>query len=89
MAVVYFLSFFATMTGEKNVRIEADTLGDLCRQLIERYGSKMSILLDTDGSLSRRIAVLVDKRNATSLSGAATRLGGDSEVQIMPLLTGG
>ena len=75
--------------GEKRIQMEADTLGELCRALIERYGSEMSKLLDSEGKISKATLIFVDRKNAHLLSGAATPLKKDSEVLIMPILAGG
>lgn len=89
MAVVRFTSPFSQISGEKSVSLEAGTLGELCRALIQRYGPGMSVLLDADGNVSRSVVVLVNRRNSYTLSGAATALRHDSEVLIMPILIGG
>jgi len=75
--------------GEKRIQMEADTLGELCRALIERYGSEMSRLLDSEGKISKATLIFVDRKNAHLLSGADTPLKKDSEVLIMPILAGG
>jgi molybdopterin converting factor small subunit len=79
----------AVRFGEKHIQIEADNLGELCRELIKRYGSEMSGLLDSEGKISKATVIFVDRRNAYTLSGAATPLKKDSEVLIMPILAGG
>jgi molybdopterin converting factor small subunit len=81
MAVVRF--------GEKRIQMEADTLGELCRELIRRHGSELGGLLDSEGKLSKATLIFVDRKNAHLLSGAATPLRKDSEVLIMPILAGG
>jgi molybdopterin converting factor small subunit len=89
LAVVRFTSPFSQISGAKSVSLNADTLGELCRALIQRYGPGMSVLLDADGNVSRSVVVLVNRRNSYTLSGAATALQHDSEVLIMPILIGG
>ena len=88
MAVVRFTSPFISYCGATSIRMHADTLGDLCRDLIQRY-SRMDVLLDPQGGISRSIVVLVDRRNAHTLSGAATVLEEETEVLIMPVMGGG
>lgn len=87
--MVRFTSPFSRISGQERVRMEADTLGDLCRQLVKRYGPEMDVLLDSEGKISRGIVVLVNRMNAYALSGADTALKEDSEVLIMPILSGG
>ena len=89
MAVARLISPFISYCGAESVSVQADTLGDLCRCLIQRYGARMNVLLDQDGGISQDIVILVDRRNAHSLSGAATKLKEDTEVLIMPLMAGG
>ncbi len=74
---------------EKRIQVEADTLGELCRELIRRHGSELGGLLDPEGKLSKATLIFVDRKNAHLLSGAATPLKKDSEVLIMPILAGG
>ena len=88
MAVVRFTSPFISYCGAASIRMHADTLGELCRDLIRRCG-RMDVILDPQGDISRRIVVLVDRRNAHTLSGAATVLEEDTEVLIMPVMGGG
>jgi molybdopterin converting factor small subunit len=89
MAVVRFSPSFSRISGEQDIRMEANTLGDLCHELIRRYGQEMSVLLDSEGKLSRSIIILIDRINAYALSGGDTPLQDDSEVLIMPVLAGG
>jgi molybdopterin converting factor small subunit len=89
VAVVRFTSHFSRISGQERVRMQAGTLGELCRELITRYGPGMNVLLDSEGNISRGIVVLVNRMNAYALSGAATALEEDSEVLIMPILSGG
>ncbi|MEW5815493.1 MAG: MoaD/ThiS family protein [Spirochaetota bacterium] len=89
MAIVRFTSSFEKITGQESINLKAETLGRLCRELVHMYGPKMEILLDESGNISRRIIILVDRRNAQTLSGADTILKEDTEVLLLPFFGGG
>jgi molybdopterin converting factor small subunit len=80
---------FATAAGAQQITIDARTIGELCTTLAARYGGSFLSLLDGDGKLTQGAVVLVDRRNAHTLSGAQTPLGFDTEVLIMLLMSGG
>lgn len=89
MALVRFIHPFSKVTGKGSIEVEARDVGDLCRQLIERFGPGMEFLLDAKGEVSRELVILVNRRNVHTLAGADTLLQRDTEVLIMPYITGG
>ncbi|MGD0726293.1 MAG: MoaD/ThiS family protein [Spirochaetia bacterium] len=89
MANVRLIAPFAAAAGAREISIDGQTIGELCRTLAERYGGSFLRLLDREGKLSKDVVVLVNRQNAHTLSGAQTRLGSDTEVLIMPLMSGG
>ncbi len=89
MASVRLTALFAAAAGAEKVRVDAQTVGELCAALAARYGGSFLRLLDGEGNLSKTAVVLVDRRNAHTLSGALTPLRSESEVLIMPLMSGG
>jgi len=89
LAVVRVTFPFTRIVKENCIRVEAQNLGQLCRELIKRYGGEMEMLLDDKGDLSQDIVILVNRRNAHTLSGADTILEKDTEVLIMPYIIGG
>lgn len=89
MAVVRFISPFTKIVGVKQIKINAKNIGELCKQLIERFGSNMHILLDKEGEISKKVVILVNRRNVHTLAGIDTPLDEDTEVLIMPYIIGG
>lgn len=89
MAVVRFTFPFTRIVKEDSIRIDVQNLRQLCTELIKRYGGEMEMLLDDKGDLSQDIVILVNRRNAHTLSGADTVLEKDTEVLIMPYIIGG
>lgn len=89
MALVRFIHPFSKAAGNKNIRIEAGDVGELCRQLVRRFGHDMDMLLDEQGEVSKDIVVLVNRRNVHTLAGIGTPLEEDTEVLIMPYIIGG
>ena len=89
MANVRLIAVFAEAAGAQEITIDAQTVGALCKTLAARYGGSFLRLLDREGKLSKGAVVLVNRRNSHTLSGAQTPLGLDTEVVIMPLMSGG
>ena len=86
MANVKFISPYNRITGENTMIIEADDVRQLCHEIIAMFGPDMEFLLDEKGELSRKLVLLVNRRNAYTLSGADTVLSRETEVMIMPYL---
>lgn len=89
MALVRFVSPFTDITGEEQVHIDAENVGELCEILIGKFGPKMRVLLDEKGDVSKDIVILADRRNVHTLRGSGTALREDTEVLIMPHIMGG
>ncbi|HZK71811.1 MAG TPA: MoaD/ThiS family protein [Clostridia bacterium] len=89
MARVRFIMPFTKLTGSKYINIEAADVRELCKKLIQRFGSEMNVLLDENDDLSRKMVILVNRRNAHTLDGANTALDKNAEVIIMHYISGG
>ncbi len=89
MAKVRLTGSFAAAAGVDHLVVDAATVGQLCEELGARYPGPFRRLLQPDGRLSPGAVVLVNRRNAHTLSAAQTALEPDSEVLIMPLMSGG
>ncbi len=89
MAQVRFTGSFAAAAGVDGIAMDAGTVGQLCEELGARFPGPFRRLLEPDGKLSPSVVILVDRRNAHTLSGVKTPLQPESEVLIMPLMSGG
>jgi len=89
MALIRFLPPINKITEIDSVYIDAQNIKELSDKLIEAYGKKIDLLIDSKGQLSQNIVVLVNRRNAHTLEGADTVLNRDSEVIILPHIYGG
>lgn len=89
LALVKFLSPYNRLIGQDSINIDAENARQLCIEIIHKYGSKMKFLLTENGELSKNIIILINGKNAQTLSGGDTALTWDSEVVIMPYLAGG
>ena len=86
MAYVKFVSPYHKITGVAEDHIDAYDVRALCLAIIAKYGAGMGFLLDEDRELSRKIVLLVNRKNAYILQGSETPLDADTEVVIMSYL---
>jgi len=59
---------------------------ELCAAIIAKYGDGMQFLLDENGDLSRKIVLLVNRKNAYILQGSDTPVDSETEIIIMAYL---
>lgn len=86
MAIVKFIPPYNKITCKDRDRIEANTVGQLLHAIIDKYGDGFNSLLDENGHMSRKIVVMVERRNVLTLQGEKTPLNMDTEVIIMEYL---
>lgn len=89
MPYVRFFSPFNRITGVNNAVIEAGNVRELCKKLIEMYGPEMGGILDEKGELSRKMVLMVNRRNAYTICGTDTELTEDMEIIVIPFISGG
>lgn len=86
MATVKYISPYPTITGVVEETIDAADVRALCRSIIAKHGVAMGFLLDEHGELSKKIVLLVNRRNAYTLDGTDTVIEDGTEIMIMPYL---
>ncbi len=79
----------AAAGGEKQVEVEATTVGEVVAALIARYPSLEGQLLTPDGELNRFVNVYVDGQDVRFLQERATAVGPTDTVIILPAMAGG
>ena len=79
----------AAAGGEKQVEVEATTVGEVLAALIARYPSLEGQLLTPDGELNRFVNVYVDGQDVRFLQERATPVGPTDTVIILPAMAGG
>jgi molybdopterin converting factor small subunit len=79
----------AAAGGEKQVEVEATTVGEVLAALIARYPSLEGQLLTPDGELNRFVNVYVDGQDVRFLQERATAVGPTDTVIILPAMAGG
>ncbi|HSG84946.1 MAG TPA: ubiquitin-like small modifier protein 1 [Candidatus Limnocylindrales bacterium] len=79
----------AAAGGEKQVEVEATTVGEVLAALIARYPSLGGQLLTPDGELNRFVNVYVDGQDVRFLQERATPVGPTDTVIILPAMAGG
>ena len=90
---ITFLSFIASITGEKitDINITAGTtIEQLLEMLVSRYGQEFEdrVYNIVDG-LNRFVMVLVNGIDMRSLNGLETILEPGCEIQLLPAIAGG
>jgi sulfur-carrier protein len=75
--------------GQSTVTAEGATIGDVLRDLVERYPGISGQLLNEDGSLHRFVNVYVNDDDVRYLSLLDTPVGAGDEVSILPAVAGG
>jgi molybdopterin synthase sulfur carrier subunit len=79
----------ASAGGEKQVEVEAATVGEVIAALIARYPTLEGQLLTPDGELNRFVNVYVDGQDVRFLQERATPVGPTDTVIILPAMAGG
>jgi molybdopterin synthase sulfur carrier subunit len=79
----------ASAGGEKQVEVEAATVGEVIAALIARYPTLDGQLLTPDGELNRFVNVYVDGQDVRFLQERATPVGPTDTVIILPAMAGG
>jgi len=74
--------------GSKQVTGEGSTLGDVLKDLYQRYPA-LEEQLQPDGELSRFINVYVNDQDVRYLQGLATPVAANDTVILLPAMAGG
>jgi len=82
MIRVRFYASLHVAAGERDYRSSARTVGELLREVEERYGDRL-------GAHLKNCAVAVNGRKIEGLKGARTRLRDGDEVALFPRIVGG
>lgn len=78
------------LTGDQDVVAGAGaSLGELVRDLEQRYPGMGERLMDESGELRRFVNVFVNGEDVRFLDGMATPIGEGDEVSIVPAVAGG
>ncbi|MGQ9514947.1 MAG: MoaD family protein [Thermoproteota archaeon] len=88
---VVFSSTLTNVTnGERNVDVQAATLGEALDKLAERYGNKFKEkILDPNGKPKRLLNIYINGRNILFLDLLKTPLKDGDEITILPSVSGG
>lgn len=75
--------------GQKEIEVEADTVGGALHSLAETYPGLEKHLFDDEGKLRSYVNVFVNEDDVRGLDGEDTPLGADDQVTIVPSIAGG
>jgi molybdopterin synthase sulfur carrier subunit len=79
----------AKANGEKQVEVEAGTVGDAVQALVGRHPGLAEQLLTPDGDLHRFVNVYVNGRDVRYLEGLSTPIDARDEIRLLPAIAGG
>ncbi|MCL1836478.1 MAG: MoaD/ThiS family protein [Treponema sp.] len=88
---VKFFAYLRDYTGcSETDAPHVPTMGDLARNLCERYGKKLrEKMLTKSGELGPEIIIMINGRHIAHLGGLDAPLKSDDTVQIFPMVAGG
>ncbi len=71
------------------VQLEAETVGDAIRALVERYPQLRAQLLDEQGRVRRHVNVFLNDRNVNELGGLDVQVRDNDRILLLPAIAGG
>lgn len=75
--------------GQKEVEVQANTVGGAIEQLAEQYPDLKNHLYDDDGEIRAYVNLFLNEDDVRSLNGAETPLSDSDRLTIVPSIAGG
>lgn len=75
--------------GQKEIEVQASTVGEALASLAETYPGLEKHLFDDEGNLRSYVNIFVNDDDVRGLNGAETALDADDQVTIVPSIAGG
>ncbi len=75
--------------GARTVQADGSTVGEVLRNLEERYPGLSGQVIDAEGNLHRFVNVYVNDDDVRYLSSLETAVGPSDELSILPAVAGG
>ncbi|MDX1601026.1 MAG: ubiquitin-like small modifier protein 1 [Anaerolineales bacterium] len=75
--------------GQKELEVEANTVGEALENLADTYPGLKKHLFDDEGNLRSYVNVFVNEDDVRGLEGEDTPIGPDDQVTIVPSIAGG
>ena len=90
MVTVFFPSLIYKIIGDKQIEVQANTLGEVINILIERYGASFKkLIIDESGEVNRFINFYIYGKRISSLNVLEESLNKDDKINILIIITGG
>lgn len=71
------------------VQLEAETVGEAIRALVQSYPQLRPQLLDEQGRVRRHVNVFLNDRNVNELGGLEVQVRDNDKILILPAIAGG
>jgi molybdopterin converting factor small subunit len=75
--------------GEKELRADGDSVGEILRALAEEHPDTQTQLFASDGELNRYVNVYLNDEDVRVLDGLDTAVGDSDTLVILPAMAGG
>jgi molybdopterin synthase sulfur carrier subunit len=75
--------------GNKQVELAGDTVGDVLRQLVDRFPGLRDQLFSAEGELNRFVNVYLNGEDVRYLTELATPAGSRDTIVVLPAMAGG
>lgn len=75
--------------GEKEIRVQGRTVGELMNNFTERYPELRPHLFNGDGELRAFVNLFLNEENVRDLQGVDTPLQEDDRLMLVPSVAGG
>lgn len=77
------------LEDQTEVSLAGETVGEVLRDLVQKYPKIQTHLFDSHGQVRRHINLFVNVDNIRDLNGLGTPVGENDIVKIVPSVTGG
>ena len=79
----------ASVGGEKELRAEGASVGEILKSVVESHPDTRSQLFSADGELNRYVNVYLNDEDVRVLDGLETSVGSGDTLVILPAMAGG
>lgn len=87
MATIHYISPYNKITGVVREDLSANSLRTICEFIQTKYPDIGPLIIDND--LTRKVIIMVNRRNALTLDGLDTSIDDSSEITLLRYMKGG
>jgi molybdopterin synthase sulfur carrier subunit len=88
--VIFSTAFWNFTNNEKEVLVEASSVGEALKKLVIKYGDEFkNSIFESEQNKRRFINIYVNGKDIRHLDSFETSLNADDEITLLPAVTGG